>query len=371
MRSTISSVGITALSAYITTTLSATIPLPRSQEYDIFPRDYSNKPILTKPPIKPPFSEAIQDKDLRSELQSHQYHYDEWNEYWIPQHCLSEAEYNQLSGDDFDIRTVWYDDCAAPWVVCRHRLARENWETILTTFSQVPVGMRQYLANLVILPTFKGSKEMAKAAAYTRGAVMVTSPTFFKLGVLFHEFTHILDTIALSSYIVAQKLGTPGTPFSDTKIWKAAYENDTHVPTAYAKMTMQENFADVGRWGMSDIVHSDHAQEGPAHGSVGAGLQSYSAGWEGFRYQVWAFRKFLGPVIFTATGKCTGKVRTSPPVPAPMAMDRVMFGSGVRKRPNLKDVPVDGDEEGVVVEDIKVPEEVSWGVHVYVGRSGY
>lgn len=141
MRSAINFAILTALSAWLlTTSLCANIPLPNTSTSSyLFPRRREggggggqNAPELAKPEISPPFSEAVQDRDLRSEMVYHQWHYEEWNEYWIPQTCLEEAEYNKLSADDFDVRTVWYDDCAAPWVVCRHRVAREPWDSILS-----------------------------------------------------------------------------------------------------------------------------------------------------------------------------------------------------------------------------------------------
>ncbi|KAM7197428.1 hypothetical protein V8F20_006573 [Naviculisporaceae sp. PSN 640] len=355
MRSLTDFTVIAALGASLTSSLCANIPLPRS--YNLLPS--SQAPELSKPGIKPPFSEAAQERDLRTEMPHHTWHHEDWSEYWIPEHCLEEAEYNNLSGDDFEVRTVRYDDCAAPWVVCRHRLARDEWDTILSTLGQVPVGMRQYLANLVILPSASGSREMAKAAAYTRGAVMVFTPSHFKLGVIFHELSHILDTFSLSSYIVSQGLGNSTTPFSQTFLWKSAYTNDTHVPTPYARTSFKEDFADIGRWTMSDIAHR------PADG----GLSLYSSGWEGCKWQIQCFKQFMVPIIFTQTGRCTGKVRSSKPVPMPGALSRLVSGLGIVKMPSLEDEMVDGDRilSGVMVANIVVPDEVEDEVHVYRG----
>lgn len=202
--------------------------------------------------------------------------------------------------------------------------------------------MRQYLSNLVILPG--DSADVKGSAAYTRGTVMVFTPSFYKLGVLFHEFSHILDAAAITEAVVAQGL-TAGKRFSSTPLWKDAFDNDTHVPTAYAKMSYQEDFADIGRWAMSDMTHS-------------GGLTAYSRGWKGCQSQISSYRSHLADVIFTKDHKCVGKVESSEAVPMPGA--KIVAGASIVARPK-------GTLEGTEVKEIMVPFDVQGAVHIYFG----
>ncbi|KAK0666561.1 hypothetical protein QBC41DRAFT_397971 [Cercophora samala] len=272
-----------------------TIP-PASQSQLDSRDDLDKRDELDKPAIRPAFSEDTQDKHLRFDYPRKQWRSRPWEDDYYPNHCVDEAQFNNLWILDFEVRDVWFKDCGVPWTVCRHRDAQENWKSILDTLSQVPVGMRQYVANLVILPGAIDSGEGAtvQAAAYTRGSVLVFSPTYFKLGVLFHEITHIMDMVALAPFLESQ--GFPeGTPFSRTKYWKYAYGNDTAVPTPYSRASWQEDFADAGRWAMSHI-------------SRYRGLAEYSKGWEACRTQIRAFQWWMMPMIFPKKGICTGKV---------------------------------------------------------------
>ncbi|KAK3369505.1 hypothetical protein B0T24DRAFT_722395 [Lasiosphaeria ovina] len=252
---------------------------------------------LQKPAVSPPFSEDAQDRDLRADLPTRQWRFKPWPTFWMPKYCREEAVINQLQPADFEVRDVWYEDCAAAWTICRHRGAKEPWGDILKTLSQVPVGMRQHVANLVILP----GRTSDATAAYTRGSVLVFTPSFFKLGVLFHEFTHILDMVALQGVVTSHGYAE-GTAFSETKLWTRAYGNDSAVPTAYARTSWQEDFADAGRWALSDMTHA-------------GGLSVYSPGWRACAHQIAAYKAWLGELVFPRGGVCSGKVDTSPAVP--------------------------------------------------------
>ncbi|KAK4184754.1 hypothetical protein QBC35DRAFT_40221 [Podospora australis] len=274
--------------------LVATLTMPRSESVVLPLRDD-----LEKPPVKPAFSEDLQDRHLKQDFKPQYWRDTEpWSPGWLPEACYMEARYNELDPLEFQVVDVWYKDCAAPWTICRHSRAKENWGTILDTLSSVPVGMRQYISNLVILPgaSNKGGSPGMQAAAYTRGSVLTFAPTFFKLGVLFHEITHIMDLVALEPFLRNQ--GYPeGTPFSHTKYWKYIYANDTSVPTPYSRASWQENFADAGRWAMT-------------HFSRRRGLSEYSKGWRGCQAQIYGWEQWMGGKVFPRGGRCTGKVHS-------------------------------------------------------------
>ncbi len=92
---------------------------------------YSGSTIIAKPVIKPPFSEAAQERDLRRDLPLVPWSHKRWNRHWLPQACVAEAQYAGHNPADFEAVEVWYDDCAASWTVCRHRRADESWFYIL------------------------------------------------------------------------------------------------------------------------------------------------------------------------------------------------------------------------------------------------
>ncbi|KAK0711908.1 hypothetical protein B0H67DRAFT_492008 [Lasiosphaeris hirsuta] len=298
---------------------------------------------INKPAIQPPFSESVQDKDFRANLPYRRWRYQEWSNYWIPKHCLEEAESNKLSPADFTVRDVWYEDCVAAWTICRHNNAKEPWESIINTLSQVPVGMRSHVANLIILPG--PAPGLEDAAAYTRGSILAFTPSYFRLGVLFHEFTHILDMVALQGAVASR--GYPdGTPFSRTHLWKWAIQNDTAVPTPYARATLEEDFADAGRWAMSDMTRG------------GRGLADYSAGWAECRNQIWGYEAWLGEVIFPAGGVCVGKIAGSEAVVTPARGPKEQ--AGMRPKGNL---------EGTDIKEIFLPRGAENMLFVYHGTA--
>ncbi|KAK4160696.1 hypothetical protein QBC43DRAFT_292709 [Cladorrhinum sp. PSN259] len=288
---------------------SCSTPLAPSALHPLFAASDDGE--LDKPAIHPPFSEEIQDRHLRQDFPSKPWRHERWPKGWLPKSCIDEAEYNRFDPLDFDAVDVKFVDCPLAWTVCRHKDSDEPWISVLDTLSAVPVGMRQYISNLVLLPgnaapVPAGSGETTEnliAAAYTRGAVLVFTPSYFKLGVLFHEITHILDSATLRPFLLAHAY-PPATPFSHTKFWKQAYGNDSAVPTPYSKASWQEDFADAGRWAMS-------------HYSRKRGLAEYSRGWRGCRTQIAAFQAWMGDIIFTRDGKCSGKVAGSKAVRVP------------------------------------------------------
>ncbi|KAK3368426.1 hypothetical protein B0H63DRAFT_497720 [Podospora didyma] len=318
---------IALLVSGIPSTLAATIPGSFISR--------SSAPELSKLAIQPPFSEKDQNVDLQADLPTRPWRYETWPQFWIPKSCREEADVNKLNPTEFEVRDIWYEDCAAAWTVCRHGRAIESWDSILTTLGQVPVGMRQHVSNVLILPG--RADAISSAAAYTRGSVLVFAPSFFKLGVLVHEFTHILDMVSLQSVVRANGYAE-GTPFSRTKMWTSAYGNDTNVPTPYSRITWQEDFADAGRWAMSDMTHR-------------GGLAAYSAGWTGCRHQIAAYKAVLGNLIFPGSGRCFGKIDTSRPVPVVLSngdKDETVLAAAEAKKPV-------GNLVGTGVESIVLP----------------
>ncbi|KAK8094029.1 conidiation-specific protein (con-13) protein [Apiospora hydei] len=110
---------------------------------------------------------------------------------------------------------------------------------------KVPVGMRQHVAHIILAPE-SHSKQKLGIAAETKG----TTTSFLSamsLGIAVHEFSHILDAVVVSQRLRNRSL-------SRSLGWKWFYDSDTKVPTDYAVTSLVENFADAGRWAMSNMA---------------------------------------------------------------------------------------------------------------------
>ncbi|KAK3681577.1 hypothetical protein B0T22DRAFT_433826 [Podospora appendiculata] len=287
---------------------------------------------LEKRAISPPFPEDAQDKDLQQELKSQDATFNEWEPGWVPRACVEEATNGKFSASELEVRDVFYDDCEAAWTVCRHRNATESWETIILTLSQVPVGMRQYASNIVILAEF-GEPGVA---AYARGSVLTFYPTVFtSLGVIMHEFSHILDMVVLAGPM--QAYGYPAdTPFSHSHMWAEAYNSDSRVPSEYARTNLLEDFADAGRWAVSDVVHP-------------GGLAKYSRDWIHCRSQIAAYETLLADIIFPKGNVCTAKAPSSEP----------MSIGEIEETENAKLYQPKGTLEGTMLSAIVLPPKAS------------
>jgi hypothetical protein len=71
------------------------------------------------------------DIDLTRELPSHNDRSVAWGAGWIPKYCYNEAKTYNLNPADFEIRNVYYKDCAAAWAICRYKGASRSWDTVI------------------------------------------------------------------------------------------------------------------------------------------------------------------------------------------------------------------------------------------------
>ncbi len=99
--------------------------------FTLFPRGRLAPPVIDKPAVKPPFSEAAQDQDFQNLLPLVPWTHERWVPGWLPQSCINEAAYTGFDAAGFEAVEVWYEDCAASWTVCRHERADESWFYIL------------------------------------------------------------------------------------------------------------------------------------------------------------------------------------------------------------------------------------------------
>ncbi|KAK8086523.1 conidiation-specific protein (con-13) protein [Apiospora phragmitis] len=183
---------------------------------------------------------------------------------------------------------------------------------------RIPVGMRQHVAQVILAPE-SYYKIRPGIAAETRGTTTVFLSAM-SLGIAVHEFSHILDAVIGSQQHLYQLYKLSSLPE-----WKEFYDSDTKVPTVYAASSLVEDFADAGRWAMSNMARSRTHQDQTASrdGSGRLSVQDsrttasmdqlavYSADWKSCRNQIAGYRALLEDVIFPPGGRCTAKTPTS------------------------------------------------------------
>jgi|SRR3569833_863962 len=151
--------------------------------------------------------------------------------------------------------------------------------------------MRQYLQNIIAMP-------VSSNVAYTVGGYTVFFGDWWHLGTMAHEFSHVLDLLALEQYV-----SQPGDePFSDTARWQTPQNKDKALPTSYAASSWQEDFAEAGRVALTDMV-------------VQGGLAGINPNASQIQSQVDTYEQYLKAIMFPSSERCTGKAASTAPVP--------------------------------------------------------
>ncbi|KAL8381961.1 hypothetical protein RB595_005967 [Gaeumannomyces hyphopodioides] len=253
---------------------------------------------LSKPVINPEFEMSKYDKELERDLPGRLFSPERWHPDLIPKIFFSLRVDNvSYSRSDIDTVDVLYSDCPHYQVVSRHRDYEESWDSIFKKLSKVPVGMRQWTGNILFLPA-------GSTTAFQLASSVVFTKDMHNLGVAAHEFTHVLDEFALAD-VVEEKGYKPGTRYSETSMWADAYNRDSATATPYGRKGWVENFADAGRFALSDMT-------------TRGGIISHHSNWSGVATQNADYRRRLERIIFPEGlprgGLCTGKVPSSPAV---------------------------------------------------------
>ncbi|KAL2829044.1 hypothetical protein BJY01DRAFT_228166 [Aspergillus pseudoustus] len=148
-----------------------------------------------------------------------------WSAGWIPQDCKDLGEGEDLSATDFEVYQITYEDCGDPWLVCRHKEAPNDIFAIAETFGRVPVSIRDWVRQILVLPG-------GNSAFATNGNVAFFGTTDENVDVVIHESGHCLDGFAAFGEVINTSEG-----------FLAAYDADTHVPDDYARSSQAENVA--------------------------------------------------------------------------------------------------------------------------------
>ncbi|KAL3435590.1 hypothetical protein BDV09DRAFT_204020 [Aspergillus tetrazonus] len=144
-----------------------------------------------------------------------------WPNGYIPKDCQDLGSGEGYNASEFEVYEVTYDDCADPWLFCRHKDVEVDIATAAETFSKLPVKVRQIL----LMPG-------ANSAFAINGNVAFFGTTGSNVDVMIHESAHGLDGFAAF-----------GENLSSSDGFLAAYDADTHVPDNYARSSQAENVA--------------------------------------------------------------------------------------------------------------------------------
>jgi len=142
----------------------------------------------------------------------------------IPPSCVP---YNSADGGEcptyFLASNVTYDDCTDQWTICMCSSANMTIDNAVANLGQVPVGLRRYIATVLVLPG-----NTTRAYTLTNGDIH-----FFGLPEVdtwVHESGHAYDYAA-------------GDPHSGSYGWSQALLSDSCVPDNYSATNAAEDFA--------------------------------------------------------------------------------------------------------------------------------
>ncbi|KAL8998817.1 MAG: hypothetical protein Q9188_006020 [Gyalolechia gomerana] len=153
--------------------------------------------------------------------------YDPWNPGWIPRDCKDLTAEAGLNPADITTYNVNYDDCNTAWLVCFHRDSATPIESVVDLLGRVPVGARQFVRHVLVLPSeqphaFNSAANLAMFGIGSKG-----------FSVYLHETAHSLDLQG----------GYERGQLSNNQNWIDNYNQDPNVPDPYAQSNQVENVA--------------------------------------------------------------------------------------------------------------------------------
>ncbi|KAL8933803.1 MAG: hypothetical protein Q9216_006204 [Gyalolechia sp. 2 TL-2023] len=199
---------------------------------------------LDKPPIVDNL-DYLQD-NLLENFPAAGSNYDTWNPGWIPQDCkdlTAEAGFNPA---DITTYNVNYDDCNTAWLVCFHRDSATPIKSVVDLLGRVPVGARQFVRHVLILPSeqphaFNSDANLAMFGIGSKG-----------FSVYLHETAHSLDLQG----------GYERGQLSNNQNWLDNYNQDPNVPDPYSQSNQVENVA------QNTVLAAYNVQVSGGYGSI-------------------------------------------------------------------------------------------------------
>jgi hypothetical protein len=95
--------------------------------------------------------------------------------------------------------------CSDPWLVCRHKEAPNDISAIAETFGRVPVRIRDWVRQILVLPG-------GNSAFAVNGNVAFFGTTDENVDVVIHESAHCLDGFAAFGEVINSMFPSPLIP---------------------------------------------------------------------------------------------------------------------------------------------------------------
>lgn len=153
----------------------------------------------------------------------------------LPENC---GAYNLPSSECAEGMTatnVTFDDCGDPWTVCRCSNANMTMDTVVDRLGRVPVGLRRYVATIVVL-----GDTSTHAYTLTNGDIHLFGDSAIETWL--HESMHSFDFAS-------------GTSVSNSSQWLESIGNDSCAPDDYSLTNVVEDFAQVGVMKFYSLAH--------------------------------------------------------------------------------------------------------------------
>lgn len=102
-------------------------------------------PDMQHPVITPPMDWDGMELDLLAALPAQQAKVDPWPVGIIPTSCHQTPWNDTHFFDSVDMAafSVTYEDCFAPWIICRHTQSHDPIEKVVEYFGRMPLGLRE------------------------------------------------------------------------------------------------------------------------------------------------------------------------------------------------------------------------------------
>ncbi|KAI0835485.1 hypothetical protein F5Y06DRAFT_299630 [Hypoxylon sp. FL0890] len=200
----------------------------------------------SKREIIPPFDfQGAIEKGLQEHLPSTPWRITPWNGTLLPLECNHMVDKYLVNISKIEVFQVKYDDCNQPWVMCRHKEAKTNASTMAETFGKIPLSMREYVKNLLVLSPYK---IMGAYSVNYNDTITVADDSFF-LYAIAQEMMHSID----AHFTVPNVTAENGTT-SESDIWKAFHEKSDAVVSDWSTFTWQDNLAETSVISFYDAV---------------------------------------------------------------------------------------------------------------------
>ncbi|OTB07412.1 hypothetical protein M426DRAFT_268686 [Hypoxylon sp. CI-4A] len=265
--------------------------------YSLFPLLALGYHYDPKPAISPPFDFlGAVEKGLQDHMpQPPQFSITLWdgeNADKIPYYCKDSAMGHATNISKIQVFKVAYADCEEPWVMCRHQDAKPDVNAIAVTFGRLPIGMREYVNNILVL---KAAKTMGFYSWSQNGSIGVSDESW-SLFALAKEISNQLDSRVSIPGVTPNQTGG----LSNTGVWRDSFVKSDAMVSSYANSSMQENLALSGALALFNVV-------------VPGGVGTIQPNWTQIVRQYGLFQTYYGNIITPGVKlNCTQRLENTP-----------------------------------------------------------